>query len=88
MSDFKEVGEDFGEGVRKVRDATRAAKLLLSGVLMAGIGISQAIFGWIGKGFVYRVLYPIPLVVFGMVLAWLAAMALKGEPTQEVEGQD
>ena len=85
MSNLDEVGGDYVEGVRAVRNFAGAVKLLLGGLLIAGIGISQAIFGWVGQGFVYRVLYPIPLVGLGLVLAWLGTLALKGEPPSEGE---
>jgi len=68
--DLKEIGGAAEEGIQAVRGAVFAVKTFFLGLMLVGVGVSQAAFGWIGNGFLYRVLYPIPLIGFGALILW------------------
>ena len=75
------------EGITNVSRFAAKLKLLAGGFVIAGIGVTQAIFGWVGTGFVYRFLYPIPLIVFGGLMVW-SGFALQVEAGLPPEDPD
>ena len=65
-----EIIDVFDEGLESFANVVTTLKLLVGGLVIAGIGVTQALFGWVGGGFVFRVLYPIPLILFGGLMVW------------------
>lgn len=52
-------------------------KFILGGLVLAGLGISQAISGWIGSGVFYRIIYPclcIPMALLLFSIGFLVFM--------------
>jgi threonine/homoserine/homoserine lactone efflux protein len=45
-------------------------RMMFGGVVLVGIGITQAIFGWIGESTYFRILYPVICFFVGTFCIW------------------
>lgn len=53
----------------------QAVRWFLGGVLVIGISVTQAVFGWVGDGVYYRWVYPVLLLVGSSVFFWVGYQA-------------
>ena len=62
--------------VSELRTKVTGLRFLLGGVVLTGIGISQAATGWIGDGVYQRWVYPILCFIMAVVCAWIGYQAI------------
>lgn len=60
-------------------------KFVLAGILAIGIGISQAIYGWVGSGMYYRILYPALCIPIGLLVLCIGLFAFLANDSPEAE---
>lgn len=53
----------------------QAVRWSLGGIIVVGIAITQAIFGWVGDGIYFRIVYPVLLLAGSSLFFWVGYRA-------------
>ncbi len=62
-------------------------KFMLAGIVVIALGVTQAIYGWVGTGMFYRILYPAVCIPMGLLVGTIGFLAFmvkdEDEPTSD-----